>query len=118
MLSIIEPIGCFSFIGSVRPFMIAPTALSRRPLCPIVQVRSLSLDQWNNDWVTNMEKWGNAKATAYWEARPPPRRPTLEDSTAQNHIHKNFIRDGNFPGFYSISELSSSYHILFLTIII
>ena len=52
----------------------------------LTKVRSLNLDSWNDDWVANMESWGNAKCAAYWEARPPPRRPTLEDSNAQNHV--------------------------------
>lgn len=37
--------------------------------------RALRIDDWNDDWVDNMEKWGNATANAFWEARPPARRP-------------------------------------------
>eukprot|EP00312_Isochrysidales_sp_CCMP1244_P000788 CAMPEP_0196688936 /NCGR_PEP_ID=MMETSP1090-20130531/17587_1 /TAXON_ID=37098 /ORGANISM="Isochrysis sp, Strain CCMP1244" /LENGTH=153 /DNA_ID=CAMNT_0042027903 /DNA_START=47 /DNA_END=504 /DNA_ORIENTATION=+ len=61
----------------------------------ISKVRSLNLDSWNDDWVAQMERWGNTKATAYWEANigPNDRKPTLEDSNAQNHVHKAFIRD-------------------------
>jgi stromal membrane-associated protein len=33
----------------------------------ISKVRSLNLDQWNDDWVSNMERWGNEKCKAYWE---------------------------------------------------
>ena len=59
----------------------------------ISKVRSLNLDQWNDDWVSNMERWGNEKCKAYWEARAPPKRPTLDDSNAQNHFHKEFIKN-------------------------
>ena len=59
----------------------------------LTKVRSLNLDSWNDDWVANMEKWGNNKVNAFWEAKRPPRRPSLEDSNSQNHIHKAFIRD-------------------------
>ena len=41
----------------------------------LTKVRSLNLDSWNDDWVANMEKWGNLKVNAFWEATPPPRRP-------------------------------------------
>jgi len=60
----------------------------------ISKVRSLSLDSWNDDWVAQMERWGNARAAAYWEARLGPQegRPSLEDSTEQNDVHKAFIR--------------------------
>jgi len=61
----------------------------------ISKVRSLNLDSWNDDWVANMERWGNVKAAQYWEARIPPgvRRPTVEDSNQQNHVLKTFIKD-------------------------
>ena len=61
----------------------------------ISKVRSLNLDSWNDDWVANMERWGNQKASAYWEARIPPgvRRPTVEDANQQNHVLKTFIKD-------------------------
>ena len=49
----------------------------------IWQVRSLNLDSWNDDWVDNMERWGNARATAFWEARTPGKRPSAEDSNSQ-----------------------------------
>ena len=50
-------------------------------------------DVWNDDWVDNMERWGNAKGNAFWEARTPGKRPTSEDSDSQNHVLKSFIRD-------------------------
>ena len=61
----------------------------------ITKVRSLNLDSWNDDWVANMERWGNHRAAQYWEARIPPgvRRPTIEDSNQQNHVLKTFIKD-------------------------
>ena len=49
-------------------------------------MRSLNLDSWNDDWVSNMEKWGNEKVQAYWESRPAPRKPTIEDANSQNHM--------------------------------
>ena len=61
----------------------------------ITKVRSLNLDSWNDDWVANMERWGNHRSAQYWEARIPPgvRRPTVEDSNQQNHVLKTFIKD-------------------------
>jgi hypothetical protein len=40
-----------------------------------------------------MERWGNARAAAFWEARTPGKRPTADDSNAQNHVLKSFIKD-------------------------
>jgi len=61
----------------------------------ITKVRSLNLDSWNDDWVANMERWGNHRAAQYWEAQIPPgvRRPTIEDANQQNHVLKTFIKD-------------------------
>jgi len=60
----------------------------------ISKVRSLNLDSWNDDWVENMERWGNQRAKQYWEAKAQgARRPTQDDSNSQNHVLKNFIRD-------------------------
>ena len=61
----------------------------------ISKVRSLNLDSWNTDWVENMERWGNTRAAAFWEARAGPgvKRPTIEDANSQNHVLKAFIRD-------------------------
>ena len=61
----------------------------------ISKVRSLNLDSWNTDWVENMERWGNTRAAAFWEARAGPgvKRPTVDDANSQNHVLKSFIRD-------------------------
>ena len=52
----------------------------------ITKVRAVAADDWNDDWVDNMEKWGNARANEFWEAAPPPLRPAaiaeLNSSTA------------------------------------
>jgi len=55
------------------------------------RVKSVAADDWNDDWVDQMEKWGNARSTAVWEARAPPRRPTAEDGRTQSHFLKSFI---------------------------
>ena len=41
----------------------------------ISKVRAVQADDWNDDWVDNMTKWGNARGNAYWEAAAPLHRP-------------------------------------------
>ena len=48
-------------------------------------------DDWNDDWVAVMERWGNARAAGYWECLLPPQRPTPEDGLAQSQFLKDFI---------------------------
>ncbi|KAL1504897.1 hypothetical protein AB1Y20_008666 [Prymnesium parvum] len=55
------------------------------------KVKMVHGDDWNDDWVAVMERWGNARAYGYWEALKPPQRPTLEDAMAQNQFLKDFI---------------------------
>ena len=39
------------------------------------KVRACQADAWNDDWVDNMERWGNQRAALFWEARTPLHRP-------------------------------------------
>jgi len=55
------------------------------------KVKMVHGDDWNDDWVAVMERWGNARALDYWEARLPPQRPTPQDAIEQNQFLKDFI---------------------------
>lgn len=55
------------------------------------KVKMVHGDDWNDDWVAVMERWGNTRALEFWEARVPPQRPTPEDALAQNQFLKDFI---------------------------
>mmetsp|Transcript_5818 Transcript_5818/g.9772 ORF Transcript_5818/g.9772 Transcript_5818/m.9772 type:complete len:323 (+) Transcript_5818:244-1212(+) len=56
------------------------------------RVKSVAADDWNDDWVDQMERWGNERATLFWEARVPPQRPTPGDGVSQSHLLKEFIK--------------------------
>jgi hypothetical protein len=47
----------------------------------------------NDDWVDTMEKWGNARAVGFWEAKPPSHRagPSPPGAIASRGI-SDFIR--------------------------
>eukprot|EP00307_Rebecca_sp_RCC1486_P013408 CAMPEP_0119427400 /NCGR_PEP_ID=MMETSP1335-20130426/38237_1 /TAXON_ID=259385 /ORGANISM="Chrysoculter rhomboideus, Strain RCC1486" /LENGTH=166 /DNA_ID=CAMNT_0007453031 /DNA_START=54 /DNA_END=551 /DNA_ORIENTATION=+ len=61
----------------------------------ISKMKSVNLDKWNGDWVDNMEKWGNIRANAVWQANVPSgyRLPTEKDAADQTHVLETFIRD-------------------------
>jgi stromal membrane-associated protein len=39
------------------------------------KVRAVAADDWNDDWVENMERWGNERVAGFWEACPAQFRP-------------------------------------------
>jgi hypothetical protein len=41
----------------------------------ISKVRAVAADDWNDDWVETMIKWGNARAAGFWELKVPLERP-------------------------------------------
>jgi len=59
----------------------------------ISKVRAVNADDWNDDWVDTMEKWGNARAVGFWEAKPPSHRagPSPPGAIASRGI-SDFIR--------------------------
>jgi len=71
------------------------------------KVRAVAADDWNDDWVDNMERWGNERAAAFWEARPPRHRPVqafgdsatrgLRDYIRAKYDHRTFAAAGE-PG--------------------
>ena len=65
-------LGCF--------FCIKCAGIHRQLGVHISKVRMVHGDDWNDDWVDNMAKWGNERAERFWEARAPPQRPTPDDS--------------------------------------
>jgi stromal membrane-associated protein len=54
----------------------------------ISKVKSADLDTWTPVQLENMQRWGNDKANAYWEANLPPK---FRDSVPDSEIEK-FIR--------------------------
>ena len=59
----------------------------------ISKVRAVDADDWNSDWVDNMERWGNTRATAFWESKPPLQRPeAVQDATSASRGMVDFIR--------------------------
>jgi len=56
-------------------------------------VKSVAADYWNDDWVDNMERWGNERAASFWECRlaPGALRPTESDGRQQSPLLKEFI---------------------------
>ncbi|EOD08675.1 hypothetical protein EMIHUDRAFT_631907 [Emiliania huxleyi CCMP1516] len=57
----------------------------------ISRVKSCAADDWNDDWVDNMESWGNKRASLFWEWRPPARRPTPADGRNQSRRMREFV---------------------------
>ena len=47
-----------------------------RCVADVVAQRAVGADDWNDDWVDNMERWGNARAAGFWEERAPVHRPS------------------------------------------
>lgn len=59
----------------------------------ISKVRSLAADDWKSDWVDNMERWGNTRVTAFWEAKPPQQRPdAVQGATSASRPMVDFIK--------------------------
>lgn len=54
-------------------------------------VRSVSLDSWKNEHIKNMQKWGNQKCNAYWEAKLPANFPRPDEHSSMAELEK-FIR--------------------------
>lgn len=49
---------------------------------------------WNDDWVQNMERWGNARAAEFWEhVAPPHRPPAAADSGAAGSAASRAVSD-------------------------
>ncbi|RKP15430.1 hypothetical protein BJ684DRAFT_7024, partial [Piptocephalis cylindrospora] len=67
----------------------------------ISKVKSVDLDCWTPDQVESMQKWGNRRANAYWEANVPPgRAPTdgnIENWIRSKYERKAFTRPGPIP---------------------
>ena len=50
----------------------------------ITKVKSVQLDDWNTEWVDNMEKWGNERSNReVWEVGVPPTRSRPTEREAQ-----------------------------------
>lgn len=45
-------------------------------------VRSVSLDSWKDEHIKNMQKWGNKKCNAYWEAKLPKNYPRPDEHSS------------------------------------
>lgn len=56
------------------------------------KVRAVAADDWNDDWVDNMERWGNERAAAFWEARPPRHRPVQAFGDSATRGLRDYIR--------------------------
>lgn len=54
-------------------------------------VRSVSLDSWKNEHIKNMQKWGNKKCNAYWEAKLPKNYPRPDEHSSMAELER-FIR--------------------------
>eukprot|EP00808_Paulinella_micropora_P010537 g15361.t1 len=57
----------------------------------ISEVRSISMDKWQMEWVQTMDRIGNTKANAYYEAKMPA-QASLPGPTAPDEIVTEFIR--------------------------
>lgn len=61
----------------------------------ISKVRSVSMDALNDDWLDNIENWGNKRANAVWQASVPTGypMPSASDADNQTPVLERFIRD-------------------------
>mmetsp|Transcript_539 Transcript_539/g.938 ORF Transcript_539/g.938 Transcript_539/m.938 type:complete len:168 (+) Transcript_539:181-684(+) len=55
-------------------------------------VRSVNLDSWREDHVQRMERWGNGRARAYFEAEVPSNYPIPGERSTTREVEK-WIRD-------------------------
>ncbi|ORY75010.1 putative GTPase activating protein for Arf-domain-containing protein [Leucosporidium creatinivorum] len=72
------------------------------------KVRSLDLDDWNDEQIASMEAWGNAKANAYWEARKPGSL-TVDSTTIGTFIKAKYV-DKKYLASSSPTSTSSEPH--------
>ena len=54
-------------------------------------VRSVSLDSWKNEHIKNMQKWGNKKVNAFYEAKLPKNYPRPDEHSSMAELER-FIR--------------------------
>ena len=54
-------------------------------------VRSVSLDSWKNEHIKNMQRWGNKKVNAYYEAKLPKNYPRPDEHSSMADLER-FIR--------------------------
>ena len=59
----------------------------------ISKVRALAADNWNDDWIDNLEKWGNARAAGFWEYIAPADRPLGNAHASQTDVASRAVRD-------------------------
>ena len=69
------------------------------------KVRAVAADDWNDDWVDNMERWGNARAGAFWEAAAPAHRPTGAGSEVASRAVADYIRAKYDQRLFAISGI-------------
>ncbi|KAG2185785.1 hypothetical protein INT43_002222 [Umbelopsis isabellina] len=66
----------------------------------ISKVKSVDLDTWLPDQVENMVKWGNARASKYWEANLKDRQPSESNINGwirAKYEHKRWAMPGPIP---------------------
>ena len=51
----------------------------------------MSLDSWKDEHIKNMQKWGNKKCNAYWEAKLPKNYPRPDEHSSMAELER-FIR--------------------------
>ncbi|KAM0756460.1 ArfGap-domain-containing protein [Meredithblackwellia eburnea MCA 4105] len=56
----------------------------------VSKVRSLDLDDWSDEQLAVMERWGNAKANGYWENRKPP-GVAPSDANIASYIRRKYV---------------------------
>lgn len=71
-------------------------------------VRSVSLDSWKNEHIKNMQRWGNKRCNAYWEAKLPANYPRPDEHSSMAELEKfirakyeqrRWVADGNIRDF-------------------
>ena len=63
-------------------------------VCVCLQVRSVTLDMWQPNWITSMQQWGNDKVNAHWEYHMPKdyAKPDGNSSSLEQFIRMKYER--------------------------
>lgn len=67
----------------------------------------MTLDNWKEEWVENMERWGNVRGNEYWESNLLPKNKPTQYSSVTNL--ENFITNKYVKGMWKLDKTRESF---------